>query len=148
MQKGAHVWRAAQRHAAAFRVVRWCLAGLLSGSALAPAAAQDIWFGAPDNLRRHGAPPASEDFLDLFRPGAPGWTRAVGELSAISIAPYYVDQAPEEDIRRIVSFAHSQGLKLIVGILPLPVEGCGRGVEGLVPDVNRPMATLSRLTGC
>jgi hypothetical protein len=105
--------------------------------------AQQIWFGPHDNLVRPKQPP-TEDFDALFLKGAPGWPHAAAAISALAIAPYYVDRAPTDSLRRVVSFVKARNLRQIIGLQALPVDGCGRGVEGMAVNRRQPIATLTR----
>ena len=94
-----------------------------------PAKAQEIWFGPPDNLPR-GDKIANEDFPNLFAPEQK-WQSASSKISLFAMTPYYAVAATDDQIRMILGYLSSRHIPLAVGMQPLPVEGCGQGVEGM-----------------
>ena len=128
------------------RVAKLCGLGLtsvLSLTVIRHVAAQQVWFAPPDNLLR-GTLLLNEDFPLLFTKPAE-WSEVASHISVFGLNPYYVDHASEVDLRRILAFLSARHIPLSVGILSLPVEGCGRGVEGLVPTLRQSVGTIYRL---
>jgi hypothetical protein len=110
-----------------FRVLALAAFLLIVGSS-AQATAQSIWFVPPDNLPR-GDKLMNEDY-DALWDNPKSWSYAASQISVFSINPYYAAVAPEEKIREIYQFLSARHIAFAVGMQSLPVEGCGKGVEG------------------
>ena len=72
----------------------------------------------------------SEDFLDLFAPGAP-WKDAEQHVDVFSIASSWVQNyASDEQLKAVIDGVAARGLALGLEIGPYTGEPCGAGIEG------------------
>src|SRR5262245_44848080 len=90
--------------------------------------AAEIWFAPPDNLTR-GTKVYNDDF-PRFWTAPQEWSFTAKHISVFQLQPYYAANAPGDTIKQISAFLTSQGISLSVGMQSVPVDDCGRGIEG------------------
>ena len=133
------IFRYAGRGADAFGPALACWLLTMSPATALP----EIWFAPPDNMPRFGIVPMA-DFPRLFDP-EPAWLRALSHVHVFSLGSFYIQRAPEADLRRVLGFLEAHRIALDVGLQALPSEDCGQGVEGITPSVKEPIAVARRL---
>jgi hypothetical protein len=109
----------------------------------ASAVAEEVWFAPPDNLVRFDHQ-ANEDFPQLFGADAK-WAHASSRINVFNLTAFYILRAPEAELRAAVNLLAAHHIALNVDLLALPAENCGRGVEGILPNVKETTAAAVRL---
>jgi hypothetical protein len=106
-------------------------------------AAQQIGFGPPTG-RGVFQPEAHQEFRRLFT--TPGeWSFAASHLAGMGVTAFYVDHAPDSELEQLFGFLASRHINLGVSLLALPVQNCGRGVEGMVASVEDPLRAVRKM---
>jgi len=111
--------------------------------AIEPAASEELWFAPQDNLVRFGKR-SNEDFPRLFDK-ASEWPKAASHTKVIDLTSFYFMRAADPDLRATLDYLGAHRIALNVSILALPAENCGRGVEGILPDLIQTRAPVIRL---
>lgn len=129
----------------ALRLLRTAIGAFaLAAVGLAPALAQEIWFGpsGPGAGKVHAV-----DFMDLFTAEAP-WPRAAAQVSVFVIHGPYLNGAPQVDIDRIVADLNRRhiAIALSVGVMDVGRRAMNPacGGEGLVEGYGTPQTNRMR----
>jgi hypothetical protein len=109
------------------------------------AAAQQIWFGPPDQLPRLGGRVYGPDFMNLFEPNSP-WARAQSKVQMFMLTPMFPLVASDADLTKVFAFLRAHKIALGVGMAMVPTsqDHCGFHVEGITLT-NGPTAVVQRI---
>jgi len=109
-----------------------------------------VWFAPLPPLPTGPGRPyiGSEDFMDLWQPGA-DWDEAAGHVSVFKLYGEWVDGVSTDRLREVVEGIAARGMILAVEAGPLdPPADCGQGVEGFAgSDSGRRLAAKIRDAG-
>ncbi len=109
-----------------------------------PVPGAGLVFAPPDNLPRGEKPGLGPDFPQLFSEPVE-WQSAWSHLSRFSINTFTAVRASEQQLRDIAAFLTGRGIALTVTLQPLPVENCGRGIEGMTQTPTMPVWIARRM---
>jgi hypothetical protein len=122
------------------------LACLLALAGL-PAKATEIWFGASEPVWRVVRQWPANDWMDLFRPGAP-WQDAEADVHVLELTKRAVLETSDADLSAVIAALKQHHIRLAVQATPLLAsQVCGLGVEGHGPpdDMLQVATRLKRL---
>lgn len=91
-----------------------------------------VWFAPLPPLPMDAGRPfvGSDDFAELFRPGA-DWSRAAGRIDVFKLYGEWVDVTDLASLQAAVAGIEARGMVLAVEAGPLnPTAECGHGIEG------------------
>lgn len=107
----------------------------------------EIWLAPLDPLvRQFNGTQGSEDYFDLFKPGA-GWPRTAERIKVFKIYPQLIEQGSEADLINMFRALESRHIRLALEFGAMTDTSlCGRGIEGYdgeaLTDMGKRIARL------
>ena len=129
------------------KVVCAILAVLSAVTVAVPVRAQELWFSPPNDHPRsptHWTASEPGNFTRMFE-HPEEWSLAASQVKVFGIDTDFALDGPEEKLRLITDFLKSRNIAFNVGLQSVYTEGCGRGIEGLVPIKKYPGDVARRL---
>ena len=124
-----------------------CLLAVIVALTTAPAAAQQLWFGPPDDHPRsptHWTFSEPGNFTRMFE-HPEEWSFALSHINVFELSTSLAEDGPEDKLRRIFGFLKDHKIAINVGLQAVYAEGCGGGVEGMVQTQAQPGNVARRL---